>query len=114
MAWRAGTWALESERSRLPSDVTYLREGQIWEAVRDCEGPFQASISSRPKGAASAAKTAVVSLTKLHAYGTGTLHRGKRLRVVSLDGMKALFVNCVPVRYEDLHQKIIFETTRNL
>ena len=38
-------WMEEYQRSLLPPETVFPREGQIWKAVRDCEVGFEASIA---------------------------------------------------------------------
>src|SRR5947209_20517914 len=38
-------WMEDYERSLLPPDTIFPREGQIWETIRDCEVSFEVRIS---------------------------------------------------------------------
>ncbi len=71
-------WALEIERARLPSGLNYPREGQVWEAVRDCEIVFCANIRKLP-----------------FELSRARIEPGEKVRVVHVDGSKPVFVSFV-------------------
>ncbi len=74
----AAGWALEIERARLPSDLKFPREGQVWEAVRDCEVSFVPRVWKQP--------------LKLE---TVCIKAGEKVEVVEVDGPKPVFVSFV-------------------
>ena len=71
-------WALSIERSWLPSGLAFPREGQVWEAVHDCEIPILPLVLIQP--------------LKFH---SAQIKAGERVRVVHVDGPKPLYVSFV-------------------
>jgi hypothetical protein len=110
----AGKWVLDIERSRLPRNILFPRAGQIWEAVRDCEVAFSPCIAfpdpQSPQGQR--------DLQKLQAaphvvIGSRVLLRkGERVRILEIHDPKPIFVNCVPLRYDELHDSVVPSETR--
>jgi hypothetical protein len=109
----AGRWAMELERSRLPPNTVFPRAGQVWEAIRDCEVSFRASISRPfPPGAAFAASgSSMAVLNLLMGFGTAKLQRGERVRVLEGEP-RPLSVHFTPLRYEELEESIVPEEVR--
>jgi hypothetical protein len=109
----AGNWVMEFERSWLPSNIVFPRAGQIWEAVCDCEVPFRASIDFHPAfNKAFVVPADPMSFMKL-AFGVAKLRTGEKIRVLDADGPRPVQVHFVPVRYQELHEDIVPEATRN-
>src|SRR5579859_4043449 len=89
-------WRQDYQRGLLPPDTAFPREGQIWEALRDCEVGFQALIEwPRPKYrklrlsdgseitvADEGALTAFASGNPRHPFGRTQLSKGERVRIV--------------------------------
>jgi hypothetical protein len=83
--------AREYERSRLPRDMVFPQEGQIWEAIRDCEVGFLALFTS-------------VTFAEMHKAmetptqppffpcGAARLNSGEKVRILAVDGPKPLGV----------------------
>ena len=86
-----GEWALEYERSLLPRRTIFPREGQLWEAVSDCEVDFEVFFAA-PGGGPS---------------GTANLPKGERVRIGRQTNSDALLVQFVPLRYEELQDAIV-------
>ena len=110
-------WAADCERSHLSAELLLPRAGQVWEAIQDCEVPFQAAIDFPPKSLSSGLPTPVADLSEAAAFmqlsfGMARLVRGERVRVATVDAPKPLHVNFVPVRYEQLQDQLIPEPTR--
>ncbi len=84
------------ERSLLPPDIIFPRTGQIWESVSDCEVNFMAWV---PK-------------TMLPG-GRARLQQGERVRILTLEDPKPIWVSFQPVRYHKLHETIVPHDIRN-
>ncbi len=114
----AGNWVLALERARLPKDLAFPREGEIWEAVRECEVDFHAQIDwQRPAGLGLQMASTPLSPAQFRAFmgfGTATLPWGERVRILPLDHPKPVDVSFVPIRYEHLQQQIVPEEVRKL
>ncbi len=110
----AGKWAMEIESSWLPRDLVFPRLGQIWEAVRDCEVPFRTSLPFQQKPAHAVATPADLEAYLESLFGVCKLHKGERVRVVDAEGPKPVQVTFVPLRYQELHERIVPEGTRKL
>jgi len=80
--------SLDYERSLLPANLMFPREGQIWEAVCDCEVPVMKRVLD-PKGP--------------WVWPSRGLRQGERVRILSLDHPKPLQVRFRPVRSQELH-----------
>ncbi|HTL54026.1 MAG TPA: hypothetical protein VL361_00045 [Candidatus Limnocylindrales bacterium] len=106
----AGKWALDIELSHIPANVVMPREGQVWQALRDCEVHFQASIPLRSPFVV-LAKPAPVDINLLLGFGTAQVPCGERVRILE-PGPKSLNVSFVPVRYHELQEQIIPEVIR--
>jgi hypothetical protein len=102
----AGNWALDLEWSRIRTDAVLPIEGQIWEAVRDCEVPLRASISRAPISAINFAGLSPAGINLLLGSATARLCSGERVRIVE-SGPKPVTVRFVPVRYEQLHDSLV-------
>src|ERR1041384_8672697 len=79
--------ARDYERSLLPTGFIFPRTGQIWETLRDCAVYFIAGNAKTP--------------------GTGgraRLQRGERIRILTLDDPRPIWVTFQPVRYDALHE----------
>ena len=77
----AGEWAIEIERARLPSGFAFPREGQVWEAIRDCEIQFWPRVWKQP-----------MKLENVE------IKAGEKVQVVHIDGLKPVFVSFVALR----------------
>lgn len=87
------------ERSLLPPDIVFPQTGQIWEAVRDCEVNWMAwPILARPIGWS----------------GRARLQRGERVRILTRDDPKPIHVTFQPLRYHELHERIVSRDIRNV
>jgi hypothetical protein len=85
------------ERSLLPPDIMFPRTGQIWEAVRDCEVNFSGWTPTNP----------------IFPGGSARLRQGERVRILTLDDPKPIWVSFQPVRYHALHESIVPHDIRN-
>ena len=104
-----GKWALDIERSRLPEDMLFPHEGQVWEAVRDCQVSFHASIDFQ----VSQADPAKLLHDFARQFGNAYLRQGERIRILGLDDPnKPLRVTFQPVRYQELHDGIVPQDVR--
>jgi len=118
----AGRWALDCERSRLPTGIVIPRAGQIWETVRDCEVCFRAHINfPRPK--LNQAFGVIKDpgrfeprdfLAYMMQFGTAILRQSERVRILELGEVKPVAITFVPVRYHELHESIIPAKVRAL
>ena|SRR2546427_3224625 len=84
------------ERSLLPLDISFPRTGQIWESVSDCEVNF-----------------ITWPLMGIFAGGGARLCKGERVRILTLDDPKPISVTFQPVRYHELHERIVPHDIRN-
>jgi|SRR6266851_4983541 len=85
------------ERSLLPPDISFPRKGQIWEAVRDCAVNFVGWTPTNP----------------IFPAGSARLRRGERVRILTLDDPKPIWVTFQPVRYHALQESIVPHDIRN-
>lgn len=116
----------EFERRLLPSDTVFPQEGQIWEAVHDCDVTFHASI---PWSTAPLEKVRLTdgSEVKLlggsgisdfpgkpgYPMGTARILKGERFRVIpGFDGPKTTRAALQPLRYKALEKRIIPQAVR--
>ena len=101
--------ARDFERSRLPRDIVFPREGQIWEAIRDCQVGFLAWFSK-----AALAQQGVTAPTKgpLFPCDPAQLNRGEKVRILTVDDPRPLTVSFVPVRYAELQDRLVPEYIR--
>ncbi len=106
----------DSDWSLLPPGTIIPREGQIWEAVRDCKmrvwarvahsGP-QLSKLQHPNGQVVAGYQPVpASALKLFLVPEARLRKGERVRVLATDP-KPTSVTLEPLRYDELHDSIV-------
>lgn len=86
------------ERSLLPLDISFPRTGQIWESVSDCEVNLMAWTPTNP----------------IFLGGSARLQQGERVRILTLDDPKPIWVSFQPVRYHALHESIVPHDIRNL
>lgn len=101
----AGKWALDIERSRLPSDVVFPRVGQVWEVVQDC------TVAFNPHGSCKSPAGGKATFAMLG--GTTRLTAGEKIRIVGLDHPdKPLRISFRPLRYAELHSGIVPEEIR--
>ena len=100
----AGNWALDLEWSRIRAEADLPIEGQIWEAVCDCEVDLHASISRAPTINFAGLSPAEINL--LLGFGTARLCLGERVRIFQ-SGPKPVTIHFVPVRYEQLHESLV-------
>ncbi len=114
----AGKWVVAFERSRLPKDLVFPREGQVWEAIRDCEVSFHAQICWQgPPGMrvpAAAGQLTPAQLAGFMGFGEANLRRGEQVRILPVDGPKPLDVQFLPVRHQELQEEIVPEEIRKL
>jgi hypothetical protein len=120
-------WAEDYQRSLFPADTIFPREGQTWEAIRDCEVGFEASFDwSRPRYTkqriADGSEVVMqeggpVLLWGKNCppcpWGKAQLAKGERVCVVagphfsSLTQPKPLRACLQPVHYEELQDSIV-------
>jgi hypothetical protein len=113
----AGQWALAIERSRLPDNIAFPRVGQIWESICDCQVSFRPCVGHHwppPDAAKLFKKFAFVSADHhlLLLGGTADLPAGERIRILAADASKPLHVTFIPLRYDDLHTRIVPDAMR--
>ena len=89
-------WAIDYERSLLPSTTVFPRGGQVWEAVCDCEVRFLGFLNGR-----------------VPTSGMARLPHGERVRIFSDDFPKAIHWTFRPLRYDELHESIVPEVIRS-
>ena len=112
-----GKWVLDLERAQLPRDLVLPREGEIWEAVRDCEVTFRACLSFSWSDTEQLFKefgrmVVRVSPDLLVMGGQAQLLRGERIRIVAGGDDMPLHVTFRPLRYDELHERIVPEEVR--
>lgn len=90
-----GDWAREYERSLLPTGTVFPRDGQIWEALADCDVTVMTIFATPGSGSEHA-----------------TLSRGERVRISGGTGPQPLSVSFLPVRYDALHESLVSRATR--
>ncbi len=100
--------ARDFERSFLPRGIVFPREGQIWEAVRDCQVGFLAWFTK----AALVQELATPPPKGPLSCGPARLNRGERVRILSVDDPRPLTVSFVPVRYAELQDVLVPEHVR--
>jgi hypothetical protein len=81
--------SLDYERSLLPANLVFPREGQIWEAVRDCEVHVLKCMTG-PKAPLF--------------WPNAALRKGELVRILALDHPKPLQVRFQPIRSQELHE----------
>ena len=104
-----GRQVQDYERALLPDDIIFPRDGQIWEAVRDCEVNFMAWPITRAR--IPAARAAPVAFFP---FGKARLQQGERVRILPSDNPKPIQVHFQPVRYQELHESIVPKEIRDL
>jgi len=104
----AGRWMMEIERSLLPPDTMFPCEGQVWEAIRDCEVSFQTSIPLPRKGVL---VTAADIESYMKRFATAKLRQGERVRILKVEP-KPITVRFNPLRYQELEADIVPEEIR--
>jgi hypothetical protein len=83
-------WAMEFERTQLPTDAVFPCVGEVWEATRDCQVDFfQVTVTFR-------------NGRPFFPCGAASLKQGARVQVTELDGPKPLHVSFRPLRREQL------------
>jgi hypothetical protein len=114
----AGKWAMEIERSRLPPDSMLPRQGQVWEAVVDCEVIFRGCFCNSPKPGTpeflflqSLIHATPAELIPFSGFGTARLQRGERVRILEA-GPRPIRVSFTPLRYDELHESLVLEEVR--
>jgi hypothetical protein len=107
--------AQQHEKSLLPSNITFPRTGQIWEAVRDCQVHFVVSFTSNAleelvwlPGQCQPQAVALVPT-----FGRAPLAKGEKVRVVFADADRPLSVWFQPLRYYELHESIVPANVRS-
>ncbi len=107
--------ALEYERSLVPPGTVFPRQGQVWEAVRNCEAGY---LPWFIQGSAAAGFNAQAPLTLqgqlLFLGSAATLHAGERVRILELDDPRPITVQFVPVLYDQLEARIVPEQIRSM
>ena len=108
--------ARDYEWSLLPPGTIIPREGQIWEAVRDCKVRVRSSVAHSgpqlsklqlPNGLVIAGYQPVpASALKLFFVPEARLQKGERVRVLATDP-KPIFVTLEPLRYHELHDSVV-------
>jgi hypothetical protein len=87
-------WAIEYERSLLPSGTVFPRKNQVWETIRDCEVRFVAVYEGQAGQ-----------------VGAAWLPTTERVRILA-DCEQAVSVSLLPLRYDELHNSIVPEGIR--
>src|SRR5438309_938063 len=88
--------ARDFERSWLPRGIVLPREGQVWQAIRDCQVGFLAWFS---KAALAQQGVTPPSQGPLFPFEPVRLSRGEKVLILTVDDPKPLSVSFVPVRY---------------
>jgi hypothetical protein len=122
-------WMEDYERSLMPPNVTYPHDGQIWEAVHDCEVPFRALISCPPGSLISKVRLpngstvpmiGSVQRPALLPFGLAHLQKGEKVQVKAnpeFPGFarpKPIRAMLVPLRYDELQDNIVPKEIRTL
>jgi hypothetical protein len=100
----------EFERRFLPRNVVFPKEGQIWQALRECdvdllawyskpELPLPAFVSGPGKA-------------PLFPFSATRFPRGETVRITGVDDPRPLTVSFVPVRYAELQERLVPEYMR--
>jgi len=84
------------ERSLLPKDLVFPREGQIWELVRDCEVWGHTPVNNR------------LAITKVQ------LSKGERVRILPLPHPQPLQVRFQRLRPDDAGSALSIQTARTI
>jgi hypothetical protein len=114
----AGAWCVDFQRAWLPKELVVPREGEIWEAVQNCEvnfrvrhtEPYSLKLFKAVGGMATGATAHILLFG-----GKAQLRNGERIQIVAVDDPKRpLFVTFVPVRYQELQETIVPEETRKM
>ncbi len=102
--------AREFERSFLPRGLVFPREGQIWQAIRDCKVGLLAWFSK----AALAPQHGVTSAGQapFFPFGAARLNRGEQVRILAVDDPRPLNVHFVPIRYAQLEATLVPDSIR--
>jgi hypothetical protein len=100
--------ARDVERSLLPRGIVFPCEGQVWEAVRDCQVGFLAWYSK----ATLAQQPATPLSSGPLSFSPVMLNRGEKVRILSVDDPRPLTVSFVPVRYAELQDVLVPEYIR--
>jgi hypothetical protein len=87
-------WARDYERSLLPASTIFLRAGQIWEALHDCEVTVSTIFAAPGSGSEQ-----------------GSLSQGERVRISNGTGPQPISVSFLPVRYDALHESLVSRAT---
>ena len=102
--------ARDFERSRLPQAIVFPLEGQLWQAIRDCEVGSMAWFSR----AAVWSHSAVATPTHVPFFpcGAARLKEGETVRILALEDPRPLTVSFLPIRYAELEACIVPEHMR--
>lgn len=88
-------WSREYERSQLPAGTIFPKPGEVWETVGECEVQYREMFTAPASGG-----------------GQTRLSAGEKVKMIGLDDPKPIRVSFVPLRYEELHARIIPKETR--
>jgi hypothetical protein len=112
----AGKWAIEIERTRLPSDIILPGVNQVWETVQDCEVSFRPCFASNQIPFGKEANPCVAgAVVQMLLGGKSRLQRAERVRVIAVDDNdKPLHAVFQPLRYAELHAVIVPEEIREM
>lgn len=88
-------WATDYERSLLPVDTRFPRQGDVYEALEDVEVHYLTSWDAPFTGG-----------------GKGTMRRGDNVVVVYLVSPQPLTVGARPVKYAELEERLVPEADR--
>jgi hypothetical protein len=113
----AGKWVSDIEQALLPRDIVFPQVGQIWEAVRNCEVTFRASICVPESDTELLLKKCGPKFISAHLDllargGRAQLPQGEKVRIVGIVDYKPLYVVFKPIRYDELHERIVPEGVR--
>jgi len=110
-----GKWASDIERSQLPGNMLFPRAGQIWEAVQDCEVAFRPCIAFPNSESQGTAHLRLLQASPGLIMGaTVRVRKGEKIRILETDDPKPLLIDCVPLCYDEMHERIVPVETRNL
>src|ERR1051326_5516482 len=114
-----GQWMADYERSLLPANTVFPRDGQIWETIRDCEVPFRALVSwPQPPFSKVMLSNGVIvpqwwtkDAPAFLPCGVGRLEKSERVRVKTepefpgFAGPKSIRAILMPLRYDELQDR---------
>jgi hypothetical protein len=88
-------WAREYERSQLPRSTVFPKPDEVWETVDECEVQYMEMFTAPASGG-----------------GQTRLSAGEKVKMIGLADAKPIRVSFIPLRYEELHARIVPKATR--